>query len=100
MKAKRKGENNVESTNRGGFYHIPPRDDKEGSDLISGEVGKRSGTARPRFIASSISESALLDALPLTWMSCRRTHRLSRRQFATLLESDKPNRDHYPIKKS
>ena len=100
MKAKRKEENNVEFTNRGDFYQIPPLDHGEAIDPINREVAKRRGTTRPRFITSSISESALLDALPLTWMSCRRTHRLSRRQFATLLELDKPKRDHYPIKTS
>src|SRR5262249_42690119 len=83
-----------------GVYKIRPRKSRDGIDLISDRFRKRIGTARPGFVVSSISESALLDALPLTWQACSRLHRLSPRQFATLLGSDKPNVDHQPNKKS
>src|SRR5215471_16655443 len=100
MKAKRKGQNILGFTDGTDVYEIRPRGRRDGIDLISDRFRERSGTARPRFIVSSISESDLLDALPLTWRSCSRTHRLSPRQFATLLESDKPNVDHHPNKES
>jgi hypothetical protein len=46
---------------------------------------KQSRKAPANSIVCSITESALIGALPLTWKSCSRAKRLSPRQFAALL---------------
>jgi hypothetical protein len=61
---------------------------------------KQSRKAPANSIFCSITESALIGALPLTWKSCSRTKRLSPRQFAALLGLAKSKRRHAPNKPS
>jgi len=89
MKGKRKGQNSVGFITDPDVYEIRACKDRGGIGLISDRFQKRRETAPPRFIVSPINESALLDALPLTWKSCSREYRLSPRQFAELFGSDK-----------
>ena len=63
---------------------VRPRN-RSNSRTMPRTLVKQRTRARAKFIFSSITESALIGALPLTWKSCSRTKRLSPRQFAALL---------------
>jgi hypothetical protein len=89
MKGKRKGQKSVGFITEPNVYKIRASKARGGVGLISNRFRKRRETSPPRFVVSPINESALLEALPLTWKSCSRDYRLSPRQFAALFGSDK-----------